>query len=154
MVSLALFLAAFGPLSTRYGFPSGNSSTASIDAPATVTPVSCEDVLFPPPHRAGSWTLGLWILSTPNAEETQSSFSLGFVDSRCGHVSPSVWFFRRTTRRRTVAAVSGACRAGLLTCATSGNARLLTPRWHMQLRVTDTAYLAVHASRLVCDQAH
>ena len=24
MVSLALFLAAFGPLSTRYGFPSGN----------------------------------------------------------------------------------------------------------------------------------
>jgi hypothetical protein len=63
------------------------------------------------------------------------------------------WFFRRTTRRRTVA-VSGACRAGLLTCATSGNARLLTPRWHMQLRVTDTAYLAVHASRLVCDQAH
>ena len=87
MVSLALFLAAFGPLSTRYGFPSGNSSTAPIDAPATVTPVSCEDALFPPPHRAGLWTLGLWILSTPNAEETQSSFPIGFVDSRCGHVS-------------------------------------------------------------------
>jgi hypothetical protein len=56
MVSLALFLAAFGPLSTRYGFPSGNSSTAPIDASATVTPVSCEDALFPPPHRAGLWT--------------------------------------------------------------------------------------------------
>ena len=31
MVSLALFLAAFGPSSTRYGFPSGNSLTAPID---------------------------------------------------------------------------------------------------------------------------
>ena len=50
MVSLALFLAAFGPLSTRYGFPSGNSLTAPIDATATVTPVSCENALFPPPH--------------------------------------------------------------------------------------------------------
>ena len=89
MVSLTLFLAAFGPSSTRYGFPSGNSSTAPIDATATVTPVPCENALFPPPHRAGLWTLGLWILSTPNAEETQSSFSLGFVDSQCGHVSPS-----------------------------------------------------------------
>ena len=92
MLSLALFLAAFGSLPTRYGFPSGNSSTAPIDAPATVTPVSCEDALFPPPHRAGLWTLGLWILSTPNAEETQSPFSLGFVDSRCGHVSSFVGF--------------------------------------------------------------
>ena len=85
MVSLALFLAAFGPLSTRYGFPSGNSSTAPIDATATVTPVSCENALFPPPHRAGLWTSGLWILSTPNAEEAQSPFSLGFVDAQCGH---------------------------------------------------------------------
>ena len=89
MVSLALFLAAFGPLSTRYGFPSGNSSTAPIDATATVTPVSCENALFPPPHRAGLWTSGLWILSTPNAEEAQSPFSLGFVDAQCGHVSLS-----------------------------------------------------------------
>ena len=38
-------LAAFGPLSTRYGFPSGNSLTAPIDASATVTPVSCEVLL-------------------------------------------------------------------------------------------------------------
>ena len=83
-MSLALFLAAFGPLSTRYGFPSGNSSTAPIDATATVTPVSCENALFPPPHRAGLWTSGLWILSTPNAEEAQSPFSLGFVDTQCG----------------------------------------------------------------------
>ena len=89
MVSLALFLAAFGPLPTRYGFPSGNSSTAPIDATATVTPVSCENALFPPPHRAGLWTSGLWILSTPNAEEAQSPFSLGFVDAQCGHVSLS-----------------------------------------------------------------
>ena len=88
-MSLALFLAAFGPLSTRYGFPSGNSSTAPIDATATVTPVSCENALFPPPHRAGLWTSGLWILSTPNAEEAQSPFSLGFVDAQCGHVSLS-----------------------------------------------------------------
>jgi hypothetical protein len=79
MVSLALFLAAFGPSSTRYGFPSGNSSAAPIDAFATVTPVSCEDVVSPPPHRAD-----LWNLSTPNAEETQSPFSLGFVDPQCG----------------------------------------------------------------------
>jgi hypothetical protein len=70
MVSLALFLAVFGPASTRYGFPSGNSSAAPIDAFATVTPVSCEDVVFPPPRRAD-----LWNLSTPNAEETQSPFS-------------------------------------------------------------------------------
>ena len=90
MLSLALFLAAFGSLPTRYGFPSGNSSTAPIDAPATVTPVSCEDALFPPPHRAGLWTMDLWTLSTPNAEETQSPVSLGVVDSRCGHVSPFV----------------------------------------------------------------
>ena len=89
MVSLALFLAAFGPSSTRYGFPSGNSLTAPIDASATVTPVSCEDA-FPPPHRAGLWAPDLWNLSTPNAEGTQSPFSLGFVDSRCGHVSPFV----------------------------------------------------------------
>jgi hypothetical protein len=54
----------------------------------TVTPVSCEDAFPPPPHRAGLWTLGVWTLSTPNAEETQSPFSIGFVDSRCGHVSP------------------------------------------------------------------
>ena len=78
-MSLALFLAAFGPSSTRYGFPSGNSSAAPIDAFATVTPVSCEDVVFPPPRRAD-----LWNLSTPNAEETQSPFSLGFVDPQCG----------------------------------------------------------------------
>ena len=89
MVSLALFLAAFSPLSTRYGFPSGNSLPAPIDASATVTPVSCEDA-FPPPHRAGLWAPDLWNLSTPNAEEAQSPFSLGFVDSRCGHVSPFV----------------------------------------------------------------
>ena len=96
MVSLALFLAAFSPLSTRYGFPSGNSLTAPIDAkkndaPATVTPVSCKDAFSPPPHRAGLWASDLWNLSTPNAEEAQSPFSLGFVDnSRCGHVSPFV----------------------------------------------------------------
>ena len=84
MVSLALFLAASGPLSTRYGFPSGNSLPAPIDASATVTPVSCEDA-FSPPHRAGLWAPDLWNLSTPNAEEAQSPFSLGFVPSRCGH---------------------------------------------------------------------
>ena len=89
MVSLSLLFAAFGPLSTRYGFPSGNSSTAPIDATATVTPVSCENALLPPPHRAGLWTSDLWILSTPNAEEAQSPFSLGFVDAQCGHVSLS-----------------------------------------------------------------
>ena len=103
MVSLALFLAAFGPLSTRYGFPSGNSSTAPIDATATVTPVSCENALFPPPHRAGLWTSGLWILSTPNAEEAQSPFSLGFVDSHADMFPPS-WVLRRNMRRRTVSA--------------------------------------------------
>ena len=68
---------------------SGNSLTAPIDASATVTPVSCEDA-FSPPHRAGLWAPDLWNLSTPNAEEAQSPFSLGFVDSRCGHVSPFV----------------------------------------------------------------
>ena len=82
MVSLALFLAAFGPSSTRYGFPSGNSLTAPIDASATVTPVSCEDA-FPPPHRAGLWASDLWNLSTPNAEEAQSSFSLGLSTPTC-----------------------------------------------------------------------
>ena len=85
---LALFLAAFSPLSTRYGFPSGNSLTAPIDAkkndaPATVTPVSCEDAFSPPPHRAGLWASDLWNLSTPNAEEAQSSFSLGLSTPTC-----------------------------------------------------------------------
>ena len=45
LLSCSLTLAAFGPLSTRYGFPSGNSLTAPIDASATVTPVSCEVLL-------------------------------------------------------------------------------------------------------------
>ena len=80
-MSLALFLAAFGPASTRYGFPSGNSSAAPIDVFATVTPVSCEDVVFPPPRRAD-----LWNLSTPNAEETQSPFSLGFLTKAVARV--------------------------------------------------------------------
>ena len=45
LLSCSLSVAAFGPLSTRYGFPSGNSLTAPIDASATVTPVSCEVLL-------------------------------------------------------------------------------------------------------------
>ena len=75
MVSLILSFAAFGLASSGYGSPSGTSSAAPVDVFATVTPVSSEDVVFPPPHCAD-----LWNLSTPNAEETQSSFSLGFVD--------------------------------------------------------------------------
>ena len=49
MVSLAQLLSysrrVWPLLSTRYGFPSGNSLTAPIDASATVTPVSCEVLL-------------------------------------------------------------------------------------------------------------
>ena len=74
-VSRSLSRRVIGPLSTRYGFPSGNSLTAPIDASATVTPVSCEDAFPPPPHRAGLWTSVLWILSTPNAEELAHTFA-------------------------------------------------------------------------------
>ena len=104
MVSLILFLASFDPAFTSYGFPSGNSSAAPVDVSATITPVSSEDVVFPPPHCAD-----LWNLSTPNAEETQSSFSLGFVDPQCGmFATPCDAGLSLPARRRVVLVSSSA----------------------------------------------
>ena len=146
--SLLRFFAAFGTLPTRYGFPSGNSLTAPIDASATVTPVSA--TVSPP--RPIVRVCGLRVcgfcrplmrrrpsllfrlaLSTPNADM--------FLFP--GLLCPGL--FCRTMRRRAVAAVSAACLPGLLVCTILGHSyfcQLPTPRLHMQLRVVTTAVAA------------
>ena len=148
-VSRSLSRRVIGPLSTRYGFPSGNSLTAPIDASTTVTPVSCEDAFFPRPivRVCGLWVCGFCrplmrrrpsllfrsALLTPNADMFLSPELL----------CPG--FFCRTMRRRAVAAVSAACLPGLLVRTILGHAyfcQLPTPRLHMQLRVVTTAVAA------------
>jgi hypothetical protein len=88
MVSLTLFIAAFGPASTRYaGFSSG-SLVAPIDAATHVSSVSCADVVSlwvsPPPRCADFWTL-----STPNA--TGLRVRGGFLYKLGGFLYRNMW---------------------------------------------------------------